>query len=85
MDRTVIETEYLPKSFKTLQEFITKTLKENGDEEDKIVVEAAVEEEKFKVFAKVLHNVQTTYLSMQSHSKVDVGKMIGSMKEDIRK
>ncbi len=63
MDRSIIETEYLPKSFKTLQEFITKTLKENGDEEDKKKVEAAVEEEKFKVFAKVLHNVQTTYLS----------------------
>jgi len=72
MDKTVIETEYLPNSFKTLQEFITKTLKENGDEEDKKIDEA-VEGEKFKVFAKVLHNVQTTYLSLQSHNKVDIG------------
>ncbi len=44
-----------------------------------------LESEKFRVFAKVLHNVQTTYLSLQSQNKVDIGKMIGSMKEDIRK
>ncbi len=62
MDRAEIETKYLPKSFKTIQEFITKTLKENGDEEDKNVDEAD-EGEKFKVFAKVLHNVQTSFLS----------------------
>ena len=43
-----------------------------------------MESEKFKAFAKVLHNVQTTYLNMQSHNKVDIGNMIGSMKEDIR-
>jgi len=85
MDKTMIETEYLPNSFRTLHEFITKTLKENGEEEDKKVGEPAAEEEKFKVFAKVLHNVQTTYLSLQSHNKVDIRKMIGSMKEDIRK
>jgi hypothetical protein len=80
----MIENEFLPNSFRTLQKFITKTLKDNGEEEDKKVGEAAVEEEKFKVFAKVLHNVQTTYLNLQSHKKVDIGKMIGSMKEDIR-
>ena len=83
MDKTLIETEYLPKSFRTIQEFITKTLKENGDEEEKRVDEA-VEGEKFRVFAKVLHNVQSTYLSLQSQNKVDIGNMIGSMKEDIR-
>jgi hypothetical protein len=62
MDRAEIETKYLPKSFKTIQEFITKILKENGDEEDKNVDEAA-EGEKLKVFAKVLHNVQNSFLS----------------------
>jgi len=41
MDRSEIETKYLPKSFKALQEFITKTLRENGDEEDKKDYEAA--------------------------------------------
>jgi hypothetical protein len=44
-----------------------------------------MESEKFRVFTKVLHNVQTNYLSLQSHNKVDIGKMIGSMREDIRK
>jgi hypothetical protein len=83
MDKTVIETEFLPNSFKTLHEFLSKTLKENGYEEDKKFHEA-VEGEKFKLFAKVLHNVQKTYLSLQNQNEVDIGKMIGKMKEDIR-
>jgi hypothetical protein len=58
-------------------------LRENGDEEDKKADEAE-ERDKFKVFAKVLHNVQTTYLRLQSSDKIDIGAMIGSMKEDIR-
>jgi hypothetical protein len=53
------------------------------DEEDKKEAEN-MESEKFRVFAKVLHNVQTTYLKLESHDKIDIGNMIGSMKEDIR-
>ncbi len=79
----MIETEYLPNSFKTLYEFLTKILKENGYEKDKKFHEA-VEGEKYKLFAKVLHNVQMTYLSLQNQNEVDIGKMIGNMKEDIR-
>ena len=44
----------------------------------------AEEGEKFKAFAKVLHNIQTTYINQQSKNKVDIGTMIGSMKGDIR-
>jgi hypothetical protein len=80
MDKTVIETEFLPNSFKTLHEFLTKTFKENGHGES----HEAVEGEKFKLFAKVFHNVQTTYLSLQNQNEVDIGQMIGNMKEDIR-
>jgi hypothetical protein len=53
------------------------------DEEDKKEAEI-MESEKFRVFAKVLHNIQTTYINQQSKSKVDIGAMIGSMKSDIR-
>jgi hypothetical protein len=54
------------------------------DEEDEKEGEA-MESEKYRVFTKVLNNVQTSYLSLQSHNNVDIRKMIGSMKEDIRK
>ncbi len=44
-----------------------------------------MESEKYLIFAKVLHNIQTTYINQQSRSKVEIGTMIGGMKEDIRK
>jgi hypothetical protein len=35
MDKNTIETSYLPKSFKKLQDCITKILRQHGDEEEK--------------------------------------------------
>ncbi len=43
-----------------------------------------MEREKYLIFTKVLHNIQKTYINQQSRSKVEIGAMIGTMKEDIR-
>ena len=83
MDKEMIETKYLPTSFKKLLDCIQKILRENSDEEDK-KDDDKMEREKYQIFAKVLHNIQTTYINQQSRSKVEIGTMIGTMKEDIR-
>jgi hypothetical protein len=43
------------------------------------------ERQKFEVFAKIIHNIQTSYINQESKSKVDIGAAISSMKGEIRK
>ncbi len=83
MDKETLETQYLPKSFKKLQQCINKILAQHGDEEEQKEDET-LERDKFKIFAKVLHNIQTTYITQQTKSKVDIVALIGSMKKDIK-
>jgi hypothetical protein len=58
-------------------------LRENSDDIEKREDEK-MEREKYLIFTKVLHNIQKTYINQQSRSKVEIGAMIGTMKEDIR-
>jgi hypothetical protein len=55
---------------------------QNGYEEEKKQGESA--EREYQTFTKVLFNVLTTYIKQQGKSKVEIGTMIGGMKEDIR-
>jgi len=58
-------------------------LKSDKDEEEKKASEA-MEQEKYKAFCKVLHNIQFAYITQQDSNKADVKEMLESMSGEIR-
>ena len=43
-----------------------------------------MEQEKYKAFCKVLHNIQFAYITQQDSNKADVKEMLESMSGEIR-
>jgi hypothetical protein len=82
MDKNEIETK-LPKSFEKLQAFIANSLKSEKDEEERKASEA-MEQEKYKAFCKVLHNIQFAYITQQDSNKADVKEMLECMSGELR-
>jgi hypothetical protein len=82
MEKNEIETK-LPKCFERLQAFIANILKSDEDEEEKKASEA-MEQEKYKAFCKVLHNIQFAYITQQDSNRADVKEMLECKSGELR-